>query len=56
MPEWGSMINDARQYLWTQPQLLLYPGLAIFVSVMAFNLLGDAMRDASDFDFVEAES
>ena len=55
-PEWGSMINDARQYLWTQPQLLLYPGLAIFVSVMAFNLLGDAMRDASDFDFVEAES
>ena len=56
MSEWGSMINDARQYLWTQPQLLLYPGLAIFVSVMAFNLLGDAMRDASDFDFVEAES
>ena len=56
MPEWGSMINDARQYLWTQPQLLLYPGLAIFVSVMAFNLLGDAMRDASDFNFAEAES
>ena len=55
-PEWGSMINDARQYIWTQPQLLLYPGLAVFVSVMAFNLLGDAMRDASDFNFAEAES
>ncbi|NLL36683.1 MAG: nickel ABC transporter permease subunit NikC [Fretibacterium sp.] len=55
-PEWGSMINDARQYIWTQPQLLIYPGLAIFVSVMAFNLLGDAMRDASDFSFAEVES
>ena len=47
-PEWGSMINDARTYIWTQPQLLLYPGLAIFISVMAFNLLGDALRDAWD--------
>ncbi len=34
------MIGDARQFIWTQPQLLLYPGLAIFIVVMAFNLLG----------------
>ena len=47
-PEWGVMIGDARQFIWTQPRLLLYPGLAIFVVVMAFNLLGDAMRDALD--------
>jgi len=46
--EWGVMINDARQYIWTQPQLLFYPGLAIFVTVMAFNLLGDGLRDALD--------
>ncbi len=48
LPEWGVMIGDARQFIWTQPQLLLYPGLAIFVVVVAFNLLGDAMRDALD--------
>ncbi len=48
LPEWGVMIGDARQFIWTQPQLLLYPGLAIFIVVMAFNLLGDAMRDALD--------
>lgn len=48
LPEWGVMIGDARQFIWTQPQLLLYPGLAIFTVVMAFNLLGDAMRDALD--------
>lgn len=46
--EWGVMISDARQYLWTQPQLLFYPGLAIGLTVMAFNLLGDALRDALD--------
>jgi len=48
LPEWGVMIGDARQFIWTQPQLLLYPGLAIFIVVTAFNLLGDAMRDALD--------
>lgn len=47
-PEWGVMIGDARQFIWTQPRLLLYPGLAIFIVVMVFNLLGDAMRDALD--------
>lgn len=47
-PEWGVMIADARQYVFTHPELVLYPGLAIFSTVMAFNLLGDALRDALD--------
>ena len=47
-PEWGVMINDAKEFIWTQPQLLLWPGLMIFFSVMAFNLLGDALRDRLD--------
>lgn len=42
------MINDSKEFLWTQPQLLLWPGLMIFFSVMAFNLLGDALRDRLD--------
>jgi len=47
-PEWGVMIADARQYVWTHPELIMYPGLMIFIMVMAFNILGDAMRDALD--------
>jgi nickel transport system permease protein len=47
-PEWGVMIGDARQYLRTAPQLMLIPGIMIFISVMAFNLLGDALRDHLD--------
>ena len=47
-PEWGVMINDSKEFIWTHPQLLLWPGLMIFVSVMAFNLLGDALRDRLD--------
>lgn len=47
-PEWGVMINDARQYIWEHPRLIMLPGLMIFVSVMAFNLLGDALRDRLD--------
>ncbi|WP_312601601.1 MULTISPECIES: nickel ABC transporter permease subunit NikC [Pseudomonas] len=47
-PEWGVMINDAKEFLWAHPQLLLWPGLMIFLTVMAFNLLGDALRDRLD--------
>jgi nickel transport system permease protein len=47
-PEWGVMINDARQHIWEHPQLIMLPGLMIFISVMAFNLLGDAVRDRLD--------
>lgn len=46
--EWGVMISDARQFVWTEPLLMLWPGLALFVSVMAFNTLGDAVRDRLD--------
>lgn len=46
--EWGVMINDARQFVWTAPALILWPGLALFLSVMAFNILGDALRDRLD--------
>lgn len=46
--EWGVMISDARQYVWTAPMLIFWPGLALFISVMAFNILGDALRDRLD--------
>jgi len=52
-PEWGVMINDARQFLWTNPGLIFYPGMMIFITVMSFNLLGDALRDALDPAFEE---
>lgn len=47
-PEWGVMINDARDFVWTRPMLIVWPGLMILLSVMAFNRLGDAARDALD--------
>jgi len=47
-PEWGAMVSTARQYLTTAPHIFLYPTLAIFVTVVAFNLLGDALRDTLD--------
>ncbi len=47
-PEWGVMINDARQYIWSRPELVIYPGAMIFLSVLAFNIPGDALRDSLD--------
>jgi len=47
-PEWGAMINEGRQQLQTAPWLMIFPGLAIFVSVVIFNLWGDALRDVLD--------
>ncbi len=47
-PEWGIMIGEARSYLRTQPQLIMYPGLMIFLATAASNLLGDALRDKLD--------
>lgn len=47
-PEWGRMLDDARPFVQTQPQLMLYPGLAVFLTVLAFNLVGDGLRDALD--------
>jgi peptide/nickel transport system permease protein len=47
-PEWGAMLNEGRTYFQRAPQLMLYPGLAISVVVLGFNLLGDGLRDALD--------
>jgi len=47
-PEWGSMLNSARQYMWESPMLGVWPGLAITVTVIAINLIGDALRDYLD--------
>jgi peptide/nickel transport system permease protein len=52
-PEWGAMLADARTYLDRAPQLLLWPGLAITVMVLAFNLAGDGLRDLIDPRTVE---
>ena len=47
-PEWGRMLNDARPFMQTSPHTMIFPGLAILICVMAFNLLGDGLRDALD--------
>lgn len=47
-PSWGSMLSTGRDYLQQAPWLSVYPGLAIFLTVMGFNLLGDGIRDLLD--------
>lgn len=47
-PEWGAMLADGRSYLGVADQVTIFPGLAILVTVLAFNLLGDGLRDALD--------
>jgi dipeptide transport system permease protein len=47
-PEWGTMLADARQYIDSAWWVVTFPGLAILVTVLAFNLLGDGLRDALD--------
>lgn len=47
-PEWGSMLSAGRQYLRGNSYLTLFPGLAIMITVLAFNMLGDGLRDALD--------
>ncbi|GGF68421.1 nickel ABC transporter permease subunit NikC [Azorhizobium oxalatiphilum] len=46
--EWGVMLKDAQPFIWTNPILMVWPGLALFITVMAFNLAGDALRDRLD--------
>jgi len=48
MPEWGAMLNDGRAYMQVAPWLMIFPGLAILLSVLAFNLMGDGLRDIFD--------
>jgi peptide/nickel transport system permease protein len=47
-PSWGSMLNTARSYIDNAPWMAVWPGLAIFLLVLSFNLLGDGLRDALD--------
>lgn len=47
-PEWGTMLTDGRQFLQIAPDVAIFPGLAIVVTVLALNLLGDGLRDALD--------
>ena len=47
-PEWGAMLNDGRPFLQSAPRLMLYPGAAICLVVLGFNLLGDGLRDLLD--------
>jgi peptide/nickel transport system permease protein len=47
-PSWGSMLNAAQRFLATAPWMAIWPGLAIFLTVLSFNLVGDGLRDALD--------
>ena len=48
MPEWGSMLSEARQYMLQAPYLMAFPAIAIVLTAFAVNLLGDGLRDAMD--------
>lgn len=47
-PEWGRILNDARPFMQFSPHTMIFPGMAIFLTVMAFNLIGDGLRDVLD--------
>jgi peptide/nickel transport system permease protein len=47
-PSWGSMLNSAQRFLVSEPWMAVWPGLAIFLAVLSFNLVGDGLRDALD--------
>ena len=47
-PSWGRMLQESQELLHSQPQLSLWPGLAIALAVLGFNLLGDGLRDHFD--------
>ena len=48
LPEWGAMLSNARVYIRMAPHLIMFPGLAIMLVVLAFNLMGDGLRDTLD--------
>jgi ABC-type dipeptide/oligopeptide/nickel transport system permease subunit len=48
LAEWGQMLSESRNYVFTAPHLVFFPGLAIMLTVLGFNLLGDGLRDALD--------
>lgn len=47
-PEWGAMLNNAREFIQSAPWVITFPGIAIILSVLAFNLIGDGLRDLLD--------
>ena len=47
-PEWGAMLTDSLQFITTAPWMIFYPGLAIFLTVLGFNLMGDGLMDVLD--------
>lgn len=47
-PEWGTMLNNGRPFFQSEPQLMMYPGIAISLAVIGFNLVGDGLRDLLD--------
>ena len=47
-PEWGALLNAGRKWVRKAPYMTLYPGLAIMITVLAFNMIGDGLRDAMD--------
>jgi peptide/nickel transport system permease protein len=48
LPSWGNMLQNAQIYIWSAPNLALYPGMLILATVLAYNFLGDGLRDALD--------
>jgi peptide/nickel transport system permease protein len=54
-PEWGAMLSDGRPFMQIAPHVMLFPGLTIAFTVMAFNLLGDGLRDVLDPKTIQTE-
>jgi peptide/nickel transport system permease protein len=48
VPSWGNMLSNAQEQIWSAPALAFYPGILIFITVMAFNFLGDGLQDVLD--------
>lgn len=48
MPEWGKMLADSKNYMQSAPWTMIFPGMAIMLTVLGFNLMGDGLRDAMD--------
>ena len=47
-PEWGSMLSEGKTYIRSAPYIMIFPGIAIMLTVLAFNYLGDELRDLLD--------
>ncbi len=54
-PEWGAMLNAGRTYVTTDPYLMIFPGLMIMITVLAFNYFGDGLRDVLDQKMTKTE-